>query len=303
MKTKSFSWNFAKTSILFALMCMVPLCSHAAGVHFLSYLLHDGDKYDSSNCNYIKSGKISYDDTNKVVTLDNLVIDTEEVPNAVLFIQYEDKITIRLVGESNFTRKAYGIYISESVKSVTIESEDGTGSLKIDSGSEEALIYINSEKGALLTIRNCTLDVSGKYGMEGYCNGSDSETVDLVIDNATVKAKGSEYEVWGLPHHHGSIVNFRTFTLNNCYISQPAGAVYGYDDDHENAYGIYTIDSDGKPWITAEQVVILPGIPEGIASPVASGYGDGQTYNLAGQRVNENAKGILIRNHRKFIAK
>ena len=90
-----------------------------------------------------------------------------------------------------------------------------------------------------MTIRNCTVIATGRYGIDGG-NGHGP----LVIDNATVRATGTQ----------GSIYKFYSFTLTNTQINSPQGAVW-----NETAKAICLPGSDTP--ITTE-VVIEPDDPE-----------------------------------------
>jgi hypothetical protein len=72
-------------------------------------------------------------------------------------------------------------------------------------------------------------------------------------------------------------------------------------------YNVGATDKDGKLQkkdIGLAQVMIKGTITEatGISTPVII-KGDGHIYNLRGQRVDENYKGIVIKNGKKYIQK
>ena len=62
-----------------------------------------------------------------------------------------------------------------------------------------------------LTIINCTVNTKGSWGIAGYMR-----TEKLHIKNATVRAEGVG----------GSICDFKEITLEDCVITQPAGAAF-----------------------------------------------------------------------------
>ncbi|MCI5981986.1 MAG: hypothetical protein MRZ71_02940, partial [Bacteroidales bacterium] len=43
--------------------------------------------------------------------------------------------------------------------------------------------------------------------------------------------------------------------------------------------------------------------PTAITTPIADIVNDGAAYNLAGQRINNGAKGIVIKNGKKYLVK
>lgn len=63
----------------------------------------------------------------------------------------------------------------------------------------------------------------------------------------------------------------------------------------------------GKGVQSADPIIVIQGDVDlntlGLSSLQSNGSAEGKTFNLAGQRVNENAKGLLIRDGKKFFRK
>ena len=59
----------------------------------------------------------------------------------------------------------------------------------------------------------------------------------------------------------------------------------------------------GSTNITGNHVVTNNGIVDGIQSPSLNKTDNGAIYNLKGQKVNSNYKGIVISQGKKYIAK
>ncbi|WP_145980582.1 hypothetical protein [Porphyromonas crevioricanis] len=81
----------------------------------------------------------------------------------------------------------------------------GSGSLAIDEKEGTGLLI---NKDATLRISHCRVDVRGRWGIAGKGK--------LIVENSTVGAEGSG----------GSISGLASFTLKDCYITEPAGAVW-----------------------------------------------------------------------------
>lgn len=144
----------------------------------------------------------------KVENFDGFFFQDANIPN----------LKIVLVGEN--TVSATGKIVGSLAKNIEIS---GTGSLVARSNSQTAITQINREPSTLI-IKDCTLDVQGKHNsISGYRNGENTETLTLVVDNATVKVKGATggwgwkaSGIYGIKHYH----------LKNCYISTP-GVKFG----------------------------------------------------------------------------
>jgi len=129
---------------------------------------------------------------------------------------------------------------------------------------------------------NGTIDVSWKDA------GGTSKILDAVSPNRN-NADNNYHSYYNL-----DIENKSTATEGNCKLII-------------NMYNVGATDKDGKLQkkdIGLAQVMIKGTITEatGISTPVII-KGDGHIYNLRGQRVDENYKGIVIKNGKKYIQK
>jgi hypothetical protein len=147
----------------------------------------------------------------------------------------------------------------------------GEGKLTINT-AYDCGIYLEN---ATLTIEDMNLDVSGGWGIAG-----DPENEHLIIRNSNIHAKGLK----------GAICDFNSITLEGCSITQPEG---GYISDGA------IMDSNGYE---AEEVTITSdeNAIEGIA---ADSNKNAVRYNLSGQRVGRDYRGIVIENGKKTLVK
>ncbi len=145
------------------------------------------------------TGTITYNAATKTLTLNNAKITSDGDG-----IQCYIRTTIRLEGASAVTvTGSNGILFYMAPGTIT-----GSGSLEV-TAADVAVFHLSTS----LIIRDCTLKASGKWGICGN-NGSASET--LVVENASVKAKGES----------GSIADISSLTLTGCAITSPTGAAF-----------------------------------------------------------------------------
>ena len=163
---------------------------------------------DVTNDNYLDlteingvSGKVYFDPSTRILTLDNATIEANDY-NAILN-ETCDYLTIELIGTNTiYVTGAAGIYLKEVT---TIWSNSG-GKLSIKSDGC-ALLF----EGCPLGISNCWLEAEGEWGISA--RNSVAEEV-LTIRNSHVEAKGST----------GSICDIANLVLDYCSIKQPDGA-------------------------------------------------------------------------------
>ncbi len=153
---------------------------------------------------YTVTGSITYDSDSKTLRLENASI---EVTGMGRGIRSEiEGFKIEVVGDNNIT--------SDGWSAIEIKGQSGTilgtGTLNVTNLSTSCCAAICTCDGASLTIENCTVNATG--GVQGIMNNN---TGTLTINNATVTAKGTG---------QGSIYGFSNITLNDCFISEPAGA-------------------------------------------------------------------------------
>ena len=163
---------------------------------------------DVTNDNYLDlteingvSGKVYFDPSTRILTLDNATIEANDY-NAILN-ETCDYLTIELIGTNNIdVTGAAGIYLKEET---TIWSNSG-GKLSVKSDGC-ALLF----GGCPLEISNCWLEAEGAWGISARNNVAEEV---LTIRNSHVEAKGST----------GSICDIANLVLEGCSITQPDGA-------------------------------------------------------------------------------
>ena len=162
-----------------------------------------GTQVTSGNCGDLSvidgvEGTVKYDPDNKTLTLEGAKLNVEDISGILSKI---DGLTIKVsdTNELNATNSTIVVYAPTTIT--------GGGTLNVKS-EESCGIYVWSTN---LTIKDCIVNVKGVYGIVGW-SGSNEK---LLISKATVTAEGRA----------GSIYDFKEITLEDCAITQPAGAV------------------------------------------------------------------------------
>ena len=155
------------------------------------------------------AGTVTYDPATATLTLANAEIEVTQamgrVPGIASFVTSGSVTMVLAEGTTNTVTTANydAVFFSPSL---TIE---GGGTGIFTSAGGDGLSFDPDSHSLSMTIRNCTLTTSGRHGIYGgnnYC--------PLVIDNATVRATGSQ----------GSISRFSALTLEDALISLPLDA-------------------------------------------------------------------------------
>ncbi len=163
----------------------------------------------------------------------------------------------------------------------------GSGSLTCKAVSSPLHKATYLKEGATLVIDgNATLiSIGYNQGVYGDTNAK------LVINYGTLKASGAYDGGRGQIEVRGGIQ-----LGEGVSVTQPAGARISDD-------GIWVLNADGSDIPTSTEVVITGGSPSGIVGTTGSAQGDGTRYNLQGQRVGEEYRGVVIENGRKRVIK
>ena len=193
------------------------------------YYLRIADVWvNSENCKDLSvidgvTGKVSYDPSTKTLTLEDASINGGEQRNG---IWSKEELTCVVKGEVSITSNltAMELHNNAIIK--------GNGQLTLKSSK-----YCGIYTEVALLIEGCTVYADGKWGING---SSDTAGESLTIRNASVTAKGSI---------NGSIRSFTNFTLDDCSIMKPAGAVW-------NAEKEAVCDALGN--VITDEVVITP---------------------------------------------
>ena len=233
-------------------------------------------KVTSANCSDLSvipgvKGKVSYDPTTKTLTLEDASIDVGEQRRG---IWSKDELTCVVKGEVSITSNGWGAMAFD--KNAIIK---GNGQLTLKS-SKASGIYTR----AALLIEGCTVYAEGFWGITGQ-DGSSGES--LTIRNASVTAKGTK----------GSICALTNFTLEECEITKPAGAVW-------NASKHAVCDASGN--VITDEVVISPkgGTAIDFVTPELQ-PADGAIYDMNGvlrsEPLEELPTGVYIIGGQKIM--
>ena len=163
-----------------------------------------GTQVTSDNCGDLSviddvEGTVSYDPDNKTLTLEDAKLNVEGDHSG---IESEiDGLTIKVSGTNELNAGNVTILVKAPM---TIT---GGGTLNAESRKNCAIYALRTN----LTIKDCIVNTKGVYGIAGQAGSTEK----LLISKATVRAEGGE----------GSICDFKEITLEDCAITQPAGAV------------------------------------------------------------------------------
>ena len=203
MKQHLLKNTYAAIVALFIAMMALPTTAQAQTEYDLKIC---GTQVTSDNCGDLSGidgveGTVKYDPDSKTLTLEGATINSTTT-NAI--VSYINGLTIELIGTNSLTTKGNSTLSFRGPLTLT-----GGGTLNVKSQTECA-VYANRTN---LTINNCTVNAEGgAYGIAG----EDGSTEKLLIKNATVTAEGKR----------GSICDFKEITLEDCAITQPAGAEF-----------------------------------------------------------------------------
>lgn len=196
---------------------------------------------DIASANSNVTGNISYDDNTKTLTLDNATIKTPSIERGI-HNSGIDGLKIVLKGSNTITAPDYSavsLYANTTI--------GGTGSINI-SDTISSAIYI-SDNTTLTIDDGCSIEIYAMWGIRGK-EGVTNEKV--VINNATLKIYGRDTP----------ITNLTDFTLNNCVIREPKGAVFNHTT--------HRLELDGQK-ITTEVII----------SPIGSGTTTVETEDIS----------------------
>jgi len=149
----------------------------------------------------------------------------------------------------------------------------GEGKLTVNAPTGLCAIYITSNT---LTIENMTLEASGDWGIAG-----DPVEEYLIVRNSNIHATGVE----------GAICDFIGITLEDCSITLPEGGFVSEGN---------IINSEG---VVATEVIIVADLVDAIDGLAADRRASDARYNLSGQRVGRDYRGIVIENGKKVLMK
>ena len=197
-------------------------------------------------------------------------------------------LILELVGENEIlydVDKTWGYPLACGVDTKVTLTGSGSLTCKAVGSPLHKATYL--KEGATLVIDgNATLiSIGYNQGVAGDTNAK------LVINYGTLKASGAYDGGRGQIEVRGGIQ-----LGEGVSVTQPAGARISDD-------GIWVLNADGSGIPTSTEVVITGGSPSGIVGTTVSAQHDGTRYNLQGQRVGEEYRGVVIENGRKHVIK
>ena len=201
MKQHLLKNTYAAIVALFIAMMALPTTAQAQTKYNLKIC---GTQVTSDNCGDLSvidgvEGTVKYDPDSKTLTLQNAKLNAE---GYVYRIESNiDGLTIKVSGTNELNAGDVAIFVYAPT---TIT---GGGTLNAKSEGYAAICAYKTD----LTIKDCIVNAKGKWGIAG----EDGSNEKLLISKATVTAEG-----W-----NGSICDFKEITLEDCAITQPAGAV------------------------------------------------------------------------------
>ena len=158
------------------------------------------------------SGKVSFDPNLRTLTLENAIIESDEVGIVGIYNESCSDLCIEIIGTCTITSNGSSpIHLCESTY---IYGTNGSKLILQVKSNVGALVF----EGAPLEIKNCTVEAEGGYwGITGY--GNDTEV--LTIRNSVVKAKISNKD-----QGRGSLYDVGNLVLDGCSIIEPSGAAF-----------------------------------------------------------------------------
>lgn len=197
-------------------------------------------------------------------------------------------LILELVGENEI------LYDVDKTWGYPLECGDNTKVTLTGSGSLTCKAVGSPLHKATYLKEGATLVIDGNATLIsiGYNQGVAGDTnAKLVINYGTLKASGAYDGGRGQIEVRGGIQ-----LGEGVSVTQPAGARISDD-------GIWVVNADGSDIPTSTEVVITGGSPSGIVGTTVSAQHDGTRYNLQGQRVGEEYRGVVIENGRKHVIK
>lgn len=230
---------------------------------------------DDVNCNELASGHVSYDPERNVVTLDNVDISD----NASILCNNIHGLTVKLVGTNKL------LSTEETVRLFNDMTFVGNGSLRIKSEAGVAILIENDY--TTLTFKNTTMNIFGYVGAISGKQDGEEQRVEVRNANVVMNAE------WGEP----VVCRVDGFDLYNCYFDN-------HDQYYDDSYrGICNYDDNGEIERYETIEIVATGSSTAVPSVDATldNYHASTLYNLQGQRVGDDYRGIVIKNGKKQL--
>nr|WP_294882767.1 hypothetical protein [Prevotella sp.] len=204
--------------------------------------------------------------------------------NAQTFKSFE-KTTVFITNQENIKAGIAEGWIAEgSGQSATTK----TGSINPETGEEESYKQpgITLKKGN--DLKALTVYVKGLTGLTAYgATTSSSDTRDLYVV-ATPKDGSAAVEVSASSEPSVTAVASLVLDAAKEYTVVLTGVKEG--------------DKESGSDVALHGIKFVPGTSTGISSVnAAAAKKDGKTYNMAGQEVSSSAKGLIIKNGKKYV--
>ncbi len=174
----------------------------------------EGNYKDITGNGAVKSGKVYFDPTNNVLTLENARIEDNSNLEWNLIDIKENNVKVRCIGDNYLSRTGDAVrygglsFTSDALTAATIEGEDGA-SLTIESSSQYwPVLKLIGSGSAVNTIDNIKLTVTNTGGgFPAIHGGTGTSTyTTLKIKNSEVTASGTYFPMGG----------FKELTLEGC---------------------------------------------------------------------------------------
>ena len=204
MKQHLLKNTYAAIVALFIAMMALPTTAQAQTKYGLWI---NRTQVTSDNCGDLSvidgvEGTVKYDPDSKTLTLEGAKLNVEGKVDCIW--SEIDGLTIKVSGTNELNNA--GDWTAITVYAPTTITGGGTLNAKSEEGCAIYAVRTN------LTIKDCIVNAKGNWGIAGR-EGSNEK---LLISKATVTAEGRE----------GSICDFKEITLEDCAITQPAGAEF-----------------------------------------------------------------------------
>ena len=223
------------------------------------------------------TGTVTWNKATATLTLDNVNLSNTNST----FLRFEDMplVKIVLVGNNLVDCRWQALYM----KDCDVEFS-GSGSLTVRSKLETAMQQSLSAPHTL-TIKDCKFDVQGEKRSLLGAENKGNKCLTLVIDNATVKAKGFTNGSSAM----SGIANLKAYQLKNCHIATP-GVKFGM-----RPYLTYYELIDDNNQVYPGEVTIVPDNTTGISEVVTSGDVTVKAiYTPDGRQLQKMQRGLNI---------
>jgi hypothetical protein len=231
--------------------------------------------------------RAKYDNTTTTLTLNNAGITYD---GAIAIQSKIDNLNVVLTGKNtiNTPGSSIGMRLIKNTENSKVTFSGG-GELNITSGGIAFMTHADVEFKDGVKVSAESTDVFN--GMQGRRSSGDGNFPSITIsgEGTEVKAKGGS---------QGSVLNFHALNLNDgITIAEPFGATFAED---------YGVIKDNRivagEWVVFAGQDYIDGIKDLKDSKDLNDLND-STYNLAGQKVGKDYKGIVIQGGKKLLKK